>query len=267
MKNRIFGFAILTALGLAFVAVPVEAQFRVGGIELRGTITISDVGILQWGSSGIATPDLFMTRIGAASVQFGLNSATPVAQKFAVANARGGTDTNVAGVALSPKITASLGTGTAIPGTGTLQGGALGTASGTTSHTAVDRFIWNASKVLTNNTVTALVNVTDASNTVSANLITYSVEVFNGTDLQVEEGSVVCHVINKAGAFSANTCLKSGTFQNAVTSGTLAVTWTITAANPALLQVNANSSLTPSAGYPRITYTLTNFTQQAVAVQ
>ena len=52
-----------------------------------------------------------------------------------------------------------------------------------------------------------------------------------------------------------------------MTAGTLTVTWTITGANPAILTVNANSSLASiSAGYPRVSFTLENYTPQAVAL-
>jgi hypothetical protein len=73
--------------------------------------------------------------------------------------------------------------------------------------------------------------------------------------------------MHKGGTVSGNTATKFGNVQPTPTAGTLAVTWTITAANPAVLTLNANSSLTPSAGYPRVTFSLENLTQQAVAVQ
>lgn len=117
-------------------------------------------------------------------------------------------------------------------------------------------------KNLTNNTVTSIANVTVAAGSVAAGLIRYSVEVRDGTNVQVEEGLVSVHVTNtNAGTIANNTVVKFGN-QQAMTSGTLTVTWTITAANPALLQVNANSSLTPSTNYPQITYAVDNMTNQ-----
>lgn len=121
-------------------------------------------------------------------------------------------------------------------------------------------------KSLTNNSATAIVNCVLASNTAVAGVVRYSVEVFDGTDVQIEEGVISYHATNKAGAIANNTVVKFGN-QQAMTSGTLTCTWTITAANPAVLTLNANSSLTPSAGYPRVTYTLDNLTQQAVTPQ
>ena len=90
--------------------------------------------------------------------------------------------------------------------------------------------------------------------------------LFAGTDGQYDCGSVTYGISNTGGVFSGNTVTKFGNHQNA-TAGTLTVTFAISGANPALLSVNANSSLTPSTGYPRITYSLRNLGQQAVAIQ
>ena len=139
-------------------------------------------------------------------------------------------------------------------------------ASGSTQQTAVSRLELGATKVLTNNSATSLINATAASNTLAGGVLDYLVEVFDGTDLQTEVGSVSYMVTNKGGAFSGNTATKFGNAQNA-TSGTLTVTFAISGANPAVLSVNANSSLTPSTGYPRITYMPRNLGQQAIAVQ
>lgn len=100
-------------------------------------------------------------------------------------------------------------------------------------------------KAVTNNTATTVANITVASNTVAAGLVQYGVMVFDGTNVQVETGSVAFSITNKAGTIANNSVTKFGN-QQATTSGTLTVTWSITAANPGLLQVNANSSLTPS---------------------
>lgn len=172
------------------------------------------------------------------------------------------TDKAAGAVVVSP----GLGTGSAVPALFKIQGDALGTAAGTTSHTLVDRFTASATKVLTDATGIPLVSATIASNTVVAGLVSYAVEVFNGTDLQVEEGEVSYHVTNKAGALANNTTVKFGN-QQAMTAGTLTCTWTITAASPAVLTLNCDTSLTPSAGYPRVTYSVENLTQQAIAIQ
>lgn len=131
----------------------------------------------------------------------------------------------------------------------------------------VDRAVYGATKVLADNTTTTVAEVTVGSNQTASVVVDYQVEVFDGTDVQVETGSFIAQVTNKGGAIANNTITPpTGYPVNITTSGTLAVTWTITAANPALLRVNANSSLTPSTGYPRLTYTLRNLSNQAVTI-
>jgi hypothetical protein len=135
--------------------------------------------------------------------------------------------------------------------------------------TQIDTGIFNATLEPANNTVTTASSITLASNSGVGVVLQYGVEVFNGTDVQFETGMAACHVVNKGGVFTqggTNGCTKFGN-QQTMTSGTLAVTWTMTGANPSLLQVNANSSLTPNAGYPRVTYALVNVGSQSVSVQ
>jgi hypothetical protein len=146
-----------------------------------------------------------------------------------------------------------------------LQTSTRALSSGTGNNTPTDRVIAQSPFSVTNNSATTLFSMALASGSIVAGFIRYAVEVTDGTDYQIEEGVIAYHVTNKAGTIANNTVVKSGN-QQAMTSGTLSVTFTITAANPALIQVNANSSLTPSTGYPRITCVLENLTQQAVTV-
>lgn len=156
----------------------------------------------------------------------------------------------------------STGTGGA---TARIQTMTRATATGTSDNTATDRFIATSPKSVTNNSATTLATLTLASGSVAAGIIHYAVEVTDGTDYQIEEGIVSYHVTNKAGTIANNTTVKSAN-QQAATAGTLTCTFTVTNASSPLIQLNANSSLTPSTGYPRVTYTLTNLTQQAVAI-
>lgn len=217
---------------------------------------------LAFESSYGAGVDWQLNRVAAASARFGAaDAASPVAQTLSV---QSGTGTNTAGATWTHQ--ASLGTSQGAPGRHSFTAGAMIAASGSTQQTAVSRLELGATKVLTNNSATSLINATAASNTLAGGVLDYLVEVFDGTDLQTEVGSVSYMVTNKGGAFSGNTATKFGNAQNA-TSGTLTVTFAISGANPAVLSVNANSSLTPSTGYPRITYMPRNLGQQAIAVQ
>jgi hypothetical protein len=173
----------------------------------------------------------------------------------------GGGNTNRAGYGLT--LSPGESTGNGASGVVTVQGGAPPLASGTTLNSFVTRERIGNVLVVANNTTTTAATWTLASNTVLGGKITYTVEVSNGTDLQVETGEVALMGINKAGTFSDNTALKYGN-QQAATAGTLSVTWSMTAANPSLLRVNVNSSLTPTTGFPRVTYSIVNNGQQAV---
>lgn len=138
----------------------------------------------------------------------------------------------------------------------------MGLASlGTT--TQANRVMVAAGKALTDGSATNILNVTLASNTAAGGMLTYTIEVFDGTDLQVETGQVVWSGINKAGAFTV-TATEVNSQQN-TSSGTLTTTWAISSANPAVISVNADTSLTASAGYPRITFNVDNNARQTVA--
>jgi hypothetical protein len=109
------------------------------------------------------------------------------------------------------------------------------------------------------------VNCTIANGSTIGGVIRHTIEVTDGTDYQVETGQAFFSAYNKAGTVAA-TITEANSQQN-VSPGTLATTWAISNANPAVISVNADSSLTPSTGYPRITYTIENYGQQAIAIQ
>jgi len=207
-----------------------------------------------------ASGDLRLYREAADIFQQGQDSATPAAQTF---KGPDGSGTNVVGGKMS--FSASNSTGNAVPAVVALTGGAATVTSGTTQQTRIDRFIPNAFKVLTNNSAVAIVNATIANGTSIGGKIVYTIEVWDGTDNQVEIGEVNYKARNKAGVVVA-TLAELNSAQE-VDSGTLATTWDMTDANPAVITINANSSLTPSTGYPRITFAIFNLGQQAVPIQ
>ena len=171
------------------------------------------------------------------------------------------TDKNGGALILSPGV--STGTGRSNV---QIKGYTTATATGTSDNTAIDVAIFNGFKTLTNNSATALISCTVANGSSIAGILKYAVEVLDGTDHQIEEGCISFHVTNKAGSLANNTTVKFGN-QQAMTAGTLTCTWTITAANPAVVTLNANSSLTPSTGYPRVRYNVENLTNQAISIQ
>ena len=138
--------------------------------------------------------------------------------------------------------------------------------TGTTDQTQLDRMVIGCMQALTNNSATAVCNCTLASNSNLGVIISYCIEVTNGSDYQVERGMVTFTGVNKGGSFTMGTPSKFGNLQS-LSSGTLTITWSITGANPAVIKCNANSSLTPSTGYPRLTYHIENYSQQSISIQ
>lgn len=135
-------------------------------------------------------------------------------------------------------------------------------ATPTDSTTIANKLLLGCDKALTDNTATSVLSCTIANNTTAGGVITYTIEATDGTDYQVETGQVVWSAVNKAGTVTA-TVTEINSQQN-VSAGTLTTAWTISAANPAVISVNADTSLTPSAGYPRITFNVSNTGRQSV---
>ena len=121
-----------------------------------------------------------------------------------------------------------------------------------------------AYKGLTNNSATTVCSLTAATLMNAACVIHYAIEVTNGTDIQCETGAVYVSVVNKGGAFT--TTINEVNSQQALSSAaTLTTTWAVSSANPAVVSVNANSSLSSiTAGYPRIRFNIDNLSQQDV---
>ena len=256
-----YGWFWNSSFGVTYTHSGVATSYVATG----GRYTVPGTGGMSWSAGAVdVVPDTHLTRGAAATLQLGAAdvNGSPVAQTLKVQSAI--TGTNLAPAAWT--LRGSLGTGNATPGAINITSGGRSATSGTTAQTAVTREGIGWSKVLTNNSAIAVVNATLASNTGMGMIVRYLVEVFDGTNLQTESGVVSINGVNKAGAFTIATPTKAGNVQ-ALSSGTLAVTWAASSANPSVISVNANSSLTPSTGYPRITYTIDNLSQQAVAMQ
>lgn len=117
--------------------------------------------------------------------------------------------------------------------------------------------IKNSVTTLTNNTPTTVFSMAVGVSSFAGATILYTIEAFDGTNIQCATG--IAHVAiarNSAGTFATGQVTNTVTTSSA-TSGTLTITWSApTGADPSLVQVNANSSLAVSAGYPRIRYTI-----------
>jgi hypothetical protein len=121
-------------------------------------------------------------------------------------------------------------------------------------------------KTLTDNSAVNILQVVAANNTASSVRFDYAVEVLTATnDVQLEDGMVICRVLNQNGSLSLNTCTK--TSSQSLGTGTLTTVWAISAANPAQVTLNADTSLTPSAGYPKLRYSALSIGGQTLTYQ
>lgn len=232
-------------VGIAVAPASIVAPLHVGGaVRFDGDVTLSGQAARTLASARMTTSN---TAGNSLTIQAG--GATSGA-------------TNKAGGDLV--LQTGTNTGNVAPSHVRLMAGVMNPTSGTGDNSNVDRLRIGPTKVLTNNSAITIVNATLASNTMIGGIISYSIQVFDGTNVQTETGQAIYSGVNKAGAFTCS--ITEVNSQQDLSSGTLATTWAITGANPAAISVNANSSLTPSTGYPRITYNIQNFAQQTIAI-
>lgn len=208
-------------------------------------------GIFGWSSTTTAlgnNSDLAIRRLAAASLVQGLaNSASPIAQTFTLGeSSRGGTDSNVAGA--NGTFSPGIGTGIALPSKLIFKTPAFG-GTGTTAQTSLVRDVLGhtSASLITNNTATLIVRTAANANTTIGVLIHYCVEVKDGTNTQSETGIATFSGSVNSGATQTLAAVVKSANAQAVTSGTLAVTWTIvTNGSSADIKVTSNSSLTPT---------------------
>lgn len=163
-------------------------------------------------------------------------------------------------------LASGLSTGNALPGRVHMKSSGALAATGTSDQTQIDRHIFGAHKVLTDGAATDLVSCTIASGSAIGGVIHYAIEVTDGTDYQAETGYVFYNAVNKSGTVTRTISESADTIQS-VSSGALTSTWAISNASPAVISVNANTDLaSPSTGYPRITFSVFNGGQQAIAL-
>lgn len=135
--------------------------------------------------------------------------------------------------------------------------------SGSADALIIDRLALGCFKALTNGANTTIVAFDLANNSAIAGMLRYAALAADATDQQVEVGTVSYMATNKAGTVSNNTVSAKTLMQQAATAGTLTVTFALSSADPALLQVTVTSSLTLAAGYPRLTFDVDNLTDQS----
>ncbi len=115
-----------------------------------------------------------------------------------------------------------------------------------------------------NNTLTTILSMDVANNSIAAGFLDCLVEANNGSDGQAESSQIFFQAINTGGIIQAS--IRQFEREELAITGTIQSTWTITAANPAVVQVTVASSLTNSAGFPRVTLNVHNLGRQNLNV-
>jgi hypothetical protein len=223
------------------------------GIGYGATCTASNQGLLGGASANAGITDLYVGQ--------GVTKGSPAGVTI---HATGGTSSDNAGGPLT--IAAGISTGAGAPPSISFQT-SVAAASSSTAQTLIDRhIIRGAVKSVTDNSATNIISWTVASGTVAGGTVNYCIEATDGTDFQEVCGVVAVACVNKGGTISNNASIL-GTEARITSTGTLTTAFDF-AATSCTLRLTANTSLaSPSAGYPRIFYTLTNNGTQAVAPQ
>lgn len=127
----------LTQLGGSDVVIVSSGTMRFRVIQTEARMDSGQ--IFGWGSGTIAATslDTLMLRASAATIQLGINAASPIAQTI---QAHGGSGSNIAGASIN--IFAGKGTGTGNPGTFSIQFARPG-SSGTSLNTLSDSLLFS----------------------------------------------------------------------------------------------------------------------------
>lgn len=235
--------------GQTMIATPILLGFQANG----------NIG---WGSS--STADCYLTRIGAANLQFGTtDAAAPVAQTLQVQSVVAGT-TDTAGADWTRR--ASLPTGTAAGGNILEKTGFSAKSTGTSQGTAVDRKIIVAKgKVLTDAVAVSLFEIALPTLTMCGGVIEATVQCTNGTDMQSFTQTITYSAVNKGGVYTKSITASTG--DKSVSTGTLVNTWSLLdGTNKVTVQLSSDTSLTPSSNAFLCYYTVKNHSEQATTI-
>lgn len=200
-----------------------------------GSLTVYDISFTSFNPT---TPDAYLMRDAAATLQMGQDAASPVAQKFKAAD---GSGTDKAGANLT--VAGGQSTGTGRGGDLVFQTSPSGsTGSSVNSHS--ERAHYSAKAVaLTESTATTFANIAIASSKFAGAVIHSTVNAGDSTDFQALTSVVNVSAVNKAGTVTATLTQVDGT--TAASSGTLTCTYTAVAnGNSVDIKANAVSSLT-----------------------
>lgn len=166
----------------------------------------------------------------------------------------GGTDLNGGSLILQPGQATGLGIGSV-----RIRAPSSGTTSGTAENVPVDRLIVTSGKTIVEDTASDLFSIDVATGTSCGGTINWSTANTDGTEFQIMSGMTTYVVYNKAGTISSAITENPSNEAKVLSSGTLTNTFqTDVSGTTFKVQIIHNSSLTPSAGHPRINYNINN---------
>ena len=125
------------------------------------------------------------------------------------------------------------------------------------------RVLPEAFKYTPNNVLTNIVTASITPSSSNGGFLDYLIEVTDGVESQVETGQVF-FIVNWNATIQAH--ISRLVRQQLTSAGTLESTWSIEPASPTIVYVTVVTSLTPSAGFPRITYNIHNLSRQEMQV-
>lgn len=202
---------------------------------------------------------------------YGATGAISTSAAAYTINGCGGSGTDNAGAAV--KMAGGKSTGTAAGGNTGFQT-AFSAATGSTANTLVDRHVIVAQgKALTDASAVSLFEVALPTLQMCGGKIVATIRCTDGTDMQSFTQEIQFAAVNKGGSYTTAitvdpTDLISAVGTKAVSAGTLTSAWTIlTGTNKITIQLNADTSLTPSGtnGFV-VYYEVFNHSQQAITV-
>jgi hypothetical protein len=132
-------------------------------------------------------------------------------------------------------------------------------SNGVFTQTLASKKDYSGSKVLSDGVATGFVEIAVATGEFLGGVVEYSIYVTDGTDFQSHAGSVAFVAVNKAGTVTSDIEETYGPAAEAevATSGTLSDDFTITNGSGKItINCKANTSLTPSANYPVLKYSV-----------
>lgn len=226
--------------------------FTVGGVT---RYNVSSYGVTTL--SGLVANSIAMSRHTTADTAG--NSLT-ITSGGATASA---TDKAAGNLLLYPGVSTGTGNGCVRVGRSDRAG-----STGTADNAQYDAIVVMPPKYLTDGSAVDVIDISLANNSFTSGHFLYNLEATDGTDYQTESGIMSWSAVSKGSVITStigHTAAASGLEVGAVSTGTLADTWAITAGTGKItITLNANSSLTSAV--VRVIGTIFNHSRSTITL-